>query len=251
MASAKKRRAEAKPQTTEEQQRAEELQRYIDLVDIVRHSKNKKKAEDAFEDIKNLMEKKILQMCYKFNIPGYAVDDVHQEALLALRYKAIQDYDKARSLSKDVSPFDRFAILCIRRHLSTKLKSSYQNKSRAQNTAISLDQDRNHSSDSDGSLFLVDIAGDQRRQVNDRDQLSTMRDKERCNTLFSKLYERLSPFEKKVFVLYCQHMSYDQMVVSLNKKNKNERADLKSIDNALMRIKYKAAEVKKKFDDEG
>ena len=120
---------------------------YTQLVDIVRKSRNEDHKNLAFNEIEKRMTVKIKQISYRFRIPGSNVNDVYQESLFALRYKAIKDYDETRGNDTGPYPFDKFAVLCIRRHLSTKLKSSYQNKKKVLNSSISLDQDRSDSSD--------------------------------------------------------------------------------------------------------
>ena len=129
---------------------------YVKLVDEVRFGKTKMKSDLAFDKLAEMLHPKIQQLVYKFKIPGLSSGDLYQEALFALRFKAIKDYDYSRSDMQEISPFDKFAALCIRRHLSTKLKSSWQNKNRVLNSSISLDQDRS-AKGSEDNLFLSDI----------------------------------------------------------------------------------------------
>ena len=110
---------------------------------------------------------------------------------------------------------------------------------------MSLDQDRNESSEE--ALFLADIIPRTEGTI-----LQEIGDKEYHNFLFNKLYEKLSRFEKQVFVLYSQRYSYEEIAKLIKKKakkdgtkNKNKKiADIiKSVDNALSRMKQKAKEV--------
>ena len=97
---------------------------YKELVYKVRKSKKKEEVNDAFEKIVDWLDPKIKKIAGKFRIPGLNFDDIYQECLCALQQKAIQDYDETRgSDPTKPAPFDRFALLCIRRHLSTKLKA--------------------------------------------------------------------------------------------------------------------------------
>jgi RNA polymerase sporulation-specific sigma factor len=218
---------------------------FIKLVEIVKNSTNKEKSDNAFNEIITLIEPKIQKISYKFQIPGYSRLDIYQEALFALRYKAIKDYDQKRSNCGDISPFDRFAILCIRRHLSTKLKASYQNKSRVLNSSVSLDQNRNDSSDNDDLLFLSDVISSL-----DTDASVQYLNREHYKLLFSKLASKLSEFEKEVFIYYSQKLSYEEIVERINRKNNRRiKVNKKSIDNSLSRIKQKAKEVFQKYKD--
>ncbi len=219
---------------------------YIKLVDIVkkRGKAKKVKSDEAYEEIENRIKPKIMYIVRQFYIPGCNEFDILQEALFALRFKAIPDYNKNKMGKKGLYPFDKFAILCIRRHLSTLLKSSFQNKRKALNTSLSLDQDR--SEQSEKSLFLIDIIPKTEGTI-----LDDLKDKEYYTILLRKLYQKLSKFEKKVLKLYVYKYSYDQITKILNDYYKDKgikrKLDIKSIDNALSRLKQKAKEIYEKY----
>lgn len=211
---------------------------FVTLVDIVRRSTNREKSDAAFNEIEKRMQPKIKQISYKFNIPGHSFSDLYQESLYALRYKAIKDYNKDRGDDTGPYPFDKFAVLCIRRHLSTKLKASYQNKKKVLNGSASLDQNRNESSAE--TLFLADIVPDKGGPI-----LEEIEKNEYYKSLFSNLFNCLSNFEQDVFLLYIQRYSYEQIAEKINnsrRKNKS-KINVKSIDNALSRIKIKAKDI--------
>jgi len=128
---------------------------YEDLVEVVRGTTRDARKNKAYNEIEKRIKIKVFYIIRQFYIPGFNYDDILQEALYALRFKAIPDYDKTRGQGDQPYPFDKFAMLCIRRHLSTILKSSFRNKEKALNTSFSLDQDR--SSHDDENLYLVDI----------------------------------------------------------------------------------------------
>lgn len=213
------------------------------LVDIVRQCRKKKKIEVAYNEIVRRMHPKIQKITYQFFIPGLSPDDIKQEALFALRFKAIKDYDETRGRDGNPFPFDRFAMICIRRHLSTQRKSSFQNKKRVLNTSISLNQDRNDGNND--SLSLSDIL-----PQTDGNVLEMIEQNEYLKTLFIKLFEKLSKFEKEVFILYAQGNSYDQIAYIINKKYHTRSSNVKSVDNALSRIKLKGKDVFDKFGDD-
>lgn len=221
---------------------------YEELLKIVKSKGTYQKdiINDAYNEIETRMKPKIMFLVNQFYISGFARDDIYQESLFALRFKAIPDYDNKRGRDNIPYPFDKFAVLCIRRHLSTLLKSSFQNKKKVLSTSISLDQDRNENTDE--NLFLSDILPSTKGDV-----LNTLGLREYHKKLFSKLYEKLSKFEKHVFLLYMQRNSYDEMTLILNDEYKakeyKKRVKIKSIDNALSRIKQKGKDIFTQFGD--
>ena len=80
-----------------------------------------------------------------------------------------------------------------------------------------------------------------------------MDDKEYYRQLLYKLFDKLSKFEKKVLLLYVQRYSYDQIMIIINKnykyKKSKKRVRIKSIDNALSRIKDKGKDVFDKYQE--
>ena len=216
------------------------IQEFIKLVKIVKKSKNVEKIDKAFNAIVDLMHSKIMHLSYSIKIPGLKIEDLYQESLFALRYKAIKDYDQTRSNRADISPFDSFAILCIRRHLSTKLKASYQGKSRVLNNSISLDQDRASINTAEQFSTLSEIM-----PFTIQDAFVEIKNKEDFSYLVKKLWEKMSELEQKVFTLYSKSMSYEEIVKIINKniKDRKEKINVKSVDNALSRIKAKGREI--------
>jgi RNA polymerase sporulation-specific sigma factor len=216
------------------------------LVDIVRTTKNKKIYNESYNIIENRIRIKIMFIIRQFFIPGFNYEDIFQEALYALRYKAIPDYDRSRGRDNRPYPFEKFAMLCIRRHLSTILKCAFQNKKKALNTSLSLDQDRGSPDD---NLFLADILPKTTGTVVDK-----IGEVEYNKELFGGLFKDLSILEKRVFKLYACRYSYEEISVIINnfykKRNLRKRTDVKSIDNALSRIKQKARQIYLRHKDE-
>ena len=216
---------------------------YVALVDIVRKSRDKVRSDFAFNEIERRMSSKIKQISYRFNIPGSERSDVYQEALIALRTKAIKDYDKDRGNGSGPYPFEKFAVLCIRRHLSTKLKSCYQNRKRVWINMVSLEQPSDNNNDE--SMPLGDI-----KHHTEGTLLEDIAKNEHSKNMFRKLFQKLSEFEQEVFLLYLQKNSYERIRDKINLRlGKRQRVNVKSIDNALSRIKNKAHGVRDKLDD--
>lgn len=210
---------------------------YLELIEIIKGNSRKKRKDGAYNEIESQIKPKIFFIVKQFFIPGCNYEDILQEALYALRYKAIPDYDASKGRDGIPYPFDKFAVLCVRRHLSTLLKSSFQNKRKALNTSLSLDQDRN--THSDENLYLSDIIPRTEGTI-----VRDLGDQEYYRNLFTKLYNELSILEQRVFRLYAKRYSYEEISAIINKyykKNKiRKRTNVKSIDNSLSRIKQKA-----------
>ena len=219
---------------------------YEDLVEVVRGKARDARKNNAYNEIEKRIKIKVFYITRQFYIPGFNYDDILQEALYALRFKAIPDYDKTRGQGGRPYPFDKFAMLCIRRHLSTILKSSFRNKEKALNTSFSLDQDRSTHDNED--LYLVDILSDSNGSL-----IENIGEKEYYNNLIKKLYQKLSKLEKNVFILYTCKYSYDEITSKINKfyksGDKKKKVNVKSVDNALSRIKVKSREVLKKYEE--
>lgn len=219
---------------------------FIELVEIVRKTRDKQILDIAFSEIVKRMHVKISQISGRFHIPGASFQDIYQESLLALRYKAVKDYDPTRGSGDGPYPFDKFALLCIRRHLSTRLKASYQNKQRVLNESCSLSQERK-GSDGEESLVMVDILPGSIKPL-----MTTLADREYYRNLLHKIISKLSKFEKEVFKLYVQRYSYEQISdrINENKKYKYKNGvNIKSVDNALSRIKHKSKKVLEKYGE--
>jgi RNA polymerase sporulation-specific sigma factor len=231
----------ASVKTLEKENVDPEVLYYIKLVEKTRKSKKQEDVNEAFQLIVDGLSPKIKKIAGKFRIAGYSFDDIYQEALYALRYKAIKDYDSTRGSGEGPAAFDRFALLCIRRHLATTLKASHQNRHKVLGSYRSLDQDR--SSDND-ELSLSSIIPSP-----DGDVLGKLQNKEEFATLVNKLLSRLSKFEKQVFFLYAQQYTYEEISDIINRKfPQRSDVNVKGVDNALSRIKNKAKVIVKRHD---
>ncbi|GAB4074379.1 RNA polymerase sporulation sigma factor SigH [Barrientosiimonas marina] len=152
-------------------------------------------------------------------IIGADREDIVQEGMIGL-YKAIRDYDGDK-----LSSFKGFAELCVTRQIITAIKTATRHKHTPLNSYVSLDKPL-YEEDSERTLMDV-IAGS---EVFDPQELLVSQ--ERLSDLQEKLSKLLSVLEKKVLNLYMEGSSYQEISVEL-------RRHVKSIDNALQRIKQK------------
>lgn len=215
----------------------------IKLISQIRKQKDEKLANAAFEELLSMLIAKINKVVSRFRIPGNEHNDVLQEALYALRYKAIKDYDKERGNGTGPAPFDKFALLCIRRHLATEFKSSYQNRRRVLNQASSIYANTTGNRDDD-DVSLVNIIPD----PNNGDVGRKVAENEYYSDLQTMLFESLSNFEKEVYRLYAQKYSYEEIAEKINSRRKKVMVKIKGVDNALSRIKHKARDIFKKYE---
>ena len=170
-------------------------------------------------------------------IKGYQTSDIYQESLIALRFKAIPNFQNNRGMS-----FLNFAKMCIRRHLITLLNTSNKRKrDQSMNQAISMDVPM--SEDDDGSTLLNTL----KDETMTFDILSEK--KEAFEFTKDVLSSSLSDFEKEVLQEYLSNSSYREIARSITIKTKKKCAP-KAVDNALLRIRKKAIGLKDTKEDE-
>mgnify|MGYP000419429236 FL=1 len=186
---------------------------------IVRYRDGDTDAMDfIFERYKHLVRKKAKAMF----LAGGDNDDLIQEGMIGL-YKAIRDYNTDREAS-----FATFARMCINRQIITAVLASNRKKNMPLNTYVSYDMPAGGDEDSD--MRLVDILQSQ-TELNPEKLLI---DKEHNWDLKSRLKEVLSTFEQQVLTYYLEGMDYTAIAKKMQKPPK-------SVDNALQRIRSKAA----------
>lgn len=186
---------------------------------IVRYRDGDTEAMDfIFERYKHLVRKKAKAMF----LAGGDNDDLIQEGMIGL-YKAIRDYHTDREAS-----FATFASMCINRQMITAVAASNRKKNMPLNTYVSYDMPAGGDEDSD--MCLVDILQSQ-TELNPEKLLI---DKEHNWDLKSRLKEVLSTFEQQVLTYYLEGMDYTAIAKKMQKPPK-------SVDNALQRIRSKAA----------
>lgn len=155
----------------------------------------------------------------KYFIIGAEKEDIVQEGMIGL-FKAIKNFNANKQNS-----FKTFANLCIERQLITAIKTSNRQKNIPLNSYLSLNA--NAYEDDDTAIidtFQTDIM---------EDPLDMITKKEYYTTVENAIDKALSDFEKQVLQQYIQGQSYVQIAQQLD-------APVKSIDNAIQRIRKKA-----------
>lgn len=148
-------------------------------------------------------------------------EDVVQEGMIGL-YKAIRDYSSQTGAS-----FSSFAELCITRQVLTAIKTATRQKHAPLNSYVSFDRPSDDDPDHTlGESLVVEEGADPLEMLVESDELARLQD---------AFDEVLSSLEVDVLQLYVDGRSYQEIADLLGRR-------VKSIDNALQRIKRKLEE---------
>ena len=151
---------------------------------------------------------------------GADADDIEQEGLIGL-YKAAHDFRADRQ-----SSFRAFAELCVTRQVISAIKAANRQKHQPLNRYVSISGVRGSDDPSEGAVEeLLDDhrAADPAEEVVSQEQIQAIR---------RSMTENLSTLEVEVLRLYVEGKSYHEIGSHLGRH-------VKSIDNALQRIKRK------------
>lgn len=148
---------------------------------------------------------------------GGDTDDLIQEGMIGL-FKAIRDYRADRDAS-----FASFAGICVSRQIYNAVEASNRKKNGPLNAYVSLyDGEEGHS--------LADTLPD----AADGDPEAMVIGREDATLFWEELQRRLSPMERRVLGEHVSGLGRRQIAEKMGKSPK-------AIDNALSRIKAKAA----------
>ncbi|MDQ4142488.1 MAG: RNA polymerase sporulation sigma factor SigH [Actinomycetota bacterium] len=152
-------------------------------------------------------------------LSGSDKEDVVQEGMIGL-YKAIRDFDPEQA-----TPFRVFAELCISRQILTAIKTANRHKHQPLNSSVSLDAPSGNEED---ALSIAD------RLVAPAlyDPAELVISAEEVEAIQQSMRKTLTALEGQVLKLYIDGKSYEEIADALGNH-------VKSIDNALQRIKRK------------
>ncbi len=167
---------------------------------------------NAFRELVKLYDGFIKRLISTADVPNDEKDDLYQEGLIGL-YKAAVSYKEGSGAS-----FSTFAGICIRHSVLSALRIYYGNKNKQLRSSLSLDAEDSDIIEAQGS---VDAQPDVQ-----------LIEKEDYNALIFKIDSLLSPFERRIFKLYLKGTPYGEISATL-------RVPLKSVDNAVQRIRGK------------
>ena len=173
----------------------------------------------ALEYLLNKYKNFVRTKARSYFLIGADHEDIVQEGMIGL-YKAIRDYKEER-----LSSFRAFAELCITRQIITAIKTATRQKHIPLNSYISLNKPI-YEEDSDRTLLDV-ITEDGLSNPEDM-----MIDREDLSVIEGRIGQMLSGLEKDVLIRYMEGKSYVEIAEEMHRH-------VKSIDNALQRIKRK------------
>ena len=190
------------------------------LVRGAQESGDREACEYLLRKYRNLVKAKVKS----YFLVGAEREDLIQIGMIGL-WEAITDFRADRHTS-----FACFAKVCIQRQMISAIKAATRQKQTPLNSSVSLEASPNGDENDDSSLLDVVTA----RTDTDPEALVLGIEGERL--LQQSLREQLSPFEWQVLTEYRMGKSYKEMACGLTCK-------VKSIDNALSRIRRKLPQV--------
>jgi RNA polymerase sporulation-specific sigma factor len=173
----------------------------------------------ALEYLINKYKNFVKSKARSYFLIGADREDIIQEGMIGL-YKAIRDFNPEK-----LSSFRAFAELCITRQIITAIKTATRQKHIPLNSYVSLNKPI-YDEDSDRTLLDI-ISG---VKVSDPEELIISR--EEFEDIEGKMGEILSKLEWQVLMAYLGGKSYHEIAKELKRH-------VKSIDNALQRVKRK------------
>lgn len=183
--------------------------------------------EYVFNKYKNFVRSK----ARSYFLIGADHEDIVQEGMIGL-YKAIRDYRPDK-----LSSFRAFAELCITRQIITAIKTATRQKHIPLNSYVSLNKPL-YDEESDRTLLDVIIEG---RASNPEELIIGQED---LSSIHAKIDEVLSSLEQEVLRSYLDGKSYQEIADNLGRH-------VKSIDNALQRVKRKLEKYLEESEREG
>ena len=173
----------------------------------------------ALEYLLNKYKNFVRTKARSYFLIGADHEDIVQEGMIGL-YKAIRDYSRDKLKS-----FRAFAELCITRQIITAIKTATRQKHIPLNNYVSLNRPIY---DEDSDRTLLDVITEE-TPTNPEEMLI---DREDLSVIEGRIGEMLSDLEKEVLVRYMEGKSYVEISEEMGRH-------VKSIDNALQRIKRK------------
>ncbi len=174
---------------------------------------------EALEYLLNKYKNFVRSKARSYFLIGADHEDIVQEGMIGL-YKAIRDYRTDKQAS-----FRAFAELCITRQIITAIKTATRQKHIPLNSYVSLNKPI-YDEESDRTLLDV-ITEDSFSNPE-----SMIISKEDVGVIKGKIGSLLSELELDVLINYMEGKSYQEISAETGRH-------LKSIDNALQRVKRK------------
>ena len=170
--------------------------------------------QDAEEILIKRYNRLVRQLARPYYLAGGDSDDLIQEGMIGLMC-GVREYDGQRAAS-----FRTFAERCIRNRLYSAVRAAARDKHAPLNQSVSLEIPF-----FDGSCFGA-MAGENPEDL--------VIDRERVQDALSDVRKQLSDFEAKILGYYLDGLTVREMAEAVSRSPK-------SVDNAVQRIRRKAA----------
>jgi len=191
-----------------------------DLADDVLVAQYRAGDTDALETLLERYRRFVRSKARGYFLVGADFDDIEQEGMIGL-YKAVRDFRDDRQAS-----FRAFAELCITRQIITAIKTATRQKHQPLNQYVSISGVRGGD---DANERSVEALLDDHNVADPADEVVSG---ERMDAMRDSMGRLLSGLEVDVLRLYVEGRSYQEIGEELGRH-------VKSIDNALQRIKRK------------
>ena len=185
-----------------------------EIVDIYQRENNHFATDYIVQRYKNFVRSK----ARSYFLMGADKEDIIQEGMIGL-YKAKRDYNRDREVS-----FKSFAELCITRQIISAIKGASRQKHIPLNSYISL----NKPAYDDSERTLIEVLETEKNL----DPEEVVINREQYALIKEVMEAVLSPLEWDVLRGYMDAKSYQEMA-------EEHHRSIKSIDNALQRVKKK------------
>ena len=197
--------------------------------DLLVHIRGER-GDEALDYLINKYRNFVRSKARSYFLIGADREDIVQEGMIGF-FKAIRDYRPDK-----LSSFRAFAELCVTRQIITAIKTATRQKHIPLNSYVSLNKPIY---DEDSDRTLLDVLSGAR--ISDPEELVISH--EEFIDIEQKMEEILSDLEWRVLMSYLDGKSYQEIAVDLHRQ-------VKSIDNALQRVKRKLEKYMESRGDE-
>jgi hypothetical protein len=131
---------------------------------------------------------------------------------------------KKEALVKVLLLLINLLLLCIRRHLATEFKASYQNKKRVLNHSISIDKETNNNNTHSGEneIYLSNIIAD-----NKKDDIVTQVSEDEYYINLQKQLLQIFHLLNVKCMFHMQKFSYEEIAEKINDKRYKVKVNMK------------------------
>ena len=170
---------------------------------------------DALEELISRYSRLVRACARPLFLVGADREDLVQEGMIGLLY-AIRSYTPESG-----TPFEAYAVVCVRNKLYSAVRAASASKHTPLNDSVSFH-----------TFSFDDTVPESMRTDPEADLIN----REVCSEFMDALQTKLSVSEKKVFSLFLQGLSYQEIGQRWGKP-------VKAVDNAVQRIRRKAAAI--------